>query len=131
MSQWMMRRDGVGQPHAWDGNCTFEDRCEPVAIVAYEDREQVERLMDCVTWLFSNADVGTVQAALRKFAHPTPSKPECPTDLGAVVMEGDEEWVHFGNEMFIKTVPNANLRVKSWGQFGGAVRVLSDGLVTP
>ena len=69
---------------------SWPDRqARPLVVIDPEDSDQVERLMDGVTWLFSQADVNTVQAALREFANPTPPKPDEPQGLGAVVEDAD------------------------------------------
>lgn len=47
-------------------------RAQPVAVVAYEDREQVERLLAGYGILVSDSGVAVMQAALREFAKPQP-----------------------------------------------------------
>lgn len=127
----------------WDQHYDYQVTARPLILIDPEDRLQVGRLCDALTGnramplpdrlalfdrLAENAD--RMQAALREFANPTPPKPEEPTGLGAVVEDLGDEWVHFGNGCWIKTVPNAQLRQTTWGEFSDAVKILSPG-VTP
>lgn len=110
--------------------------CKPVAVIAYDDREQVGLLVDAYVRNMpaksgSGGPVLTMQAALREFANPTPPKPDEPTGLGAVVETETGEryvrrsdackpvWVHATGSTF-------PLHWKSLA----AVKVLSEG-VTP
>jgi hypothetical protein len=72
----------------------------PVVVIDPEDREQVERLCSGlldIHW-YGNADA--MQVALRKFANPTPPKPDEPTGLGAVVEDADGiRWVLAGQRL--------------------------------
>lgn len=66
----------------------------PLVVIDPEDREQVERLAKCYREVHGEAELTDepwsapglrMQAALREFASPTPTKPDEPTGLGAVV----------------------------------------------
>jgi hypothetical protein len=96
------RRGTIGNPEAWE----FEDgamrrvnesRTRPLAVLDPEDREQVERLCDLL-YGGHRGDVGIrVATALRKFANPTPPRPEEPSGLGAVVEDAEgARWVRAG-----------------------------------
>ena len=70
----------------------------PVVVIDPKDREQVERLADCLMATDPNRAIeDNLAAALREFANPTPdapAKPDEPTGLGAVVEDSDgRRWV--------------------------------------
>lgn len=89
--------------------------CSAVAVIDPEDREQVERLASVYFGYHDGPSADDMQAALREFANPTPPKPPRPTGMGAVVIDTDGEgWVHFGNDCWIKQVPNANLHTECY-----------------
>ena len=109
---------------------------QPVAVIAYEDREQVERLVEELCegqWghRWGDEQVDKMQAALREFAAPTPRIEE-PTGLGAVV-----ETVH--GELYVRD--KTTTTVAHWKRARGeergqrhrwsdlsVVRVLSEGV---
>lgn len=101
----------------------------PLVVIDPEDREQVERLMDGVTWLFTNADVEATQAALREFANPKPPKPVEPTGLGAVVEDADgKRWVLSADADCANPWNEASgYDTREWSDID-AVRVLSEGV---
>lgn len=122
------------------------DFCQPVAVIPFEDREQVERLNStqdaeygrrgiCVED-YDGVDADVMQAALREFANPTPPIAE-PQGLGAVVEDASgDKWIlvydfHGDTKCWAK---HGEVGVVSdWRNYADltAVRVLSEGVVTP
>ena len=107
--------------------------CDTTVTINYEDREQVERLVEELCegqWghRWGDEQVDKMQAALREFADPTPRIEE-PTGLGAVVEDADGKtwclcrndnrggWVRTDGKTFWKSFDQIN-----------AVRVLSEGV---
>lgn len=124
-NRYWLHADGTvnNQPHAFT-------QPRPVAVIDPADDSQVDRLIELVLahgYAFKRDTVADMPAALRKYAEPNPPKPDEPTGLGAVVEEAGDEWVHFGNGMWIKAVPNAGLLHLTWDQFRNDVKVLSLG----
>lgn len=107
----------------------------PLAVIDYEDREQVERLLESLCGMsFAAHACGAftcLQAALREFANPTP-KVEEPLGLGAVV-EDDKGllWIRQGDDRlgspwYRRNSPGA-AQQRCWAEIK-AVRVLSEGV---
>lgn len=87
--EWMIRKDGIGEPHYCDYYCA--DKCRPVVVIDPEDAEQVRAIRDLVCSLAGTdpSDFPAewrVRNALREFADPKPRIEE-PTGLGAVVRD--------------------------------------------
>jgi hypothetical protein len=122
----------------WDD--VYVRKVQPVAVVPFEDREQVERLY-CLFLMGHGGtairDANDLQAALREFANPTPPKPDEPTGLGAVVVDdNDVTWVLAGRDL--PTTSPGTWRAfdgpivgdwKPWSRIA-AVRVLSEGVTS-
>lgn len=130
-----------GEPYDYvsPGSINARD-ARPLAVIDPEDREQVGRLYDFYYELRLGEQrvdhlVDTLQAALREFAEPTPSKPHRPDEpggQGAVVedaagcrwlrrvVSGRSPWAHYDET-------ERATRVRDWDEID-AVRVLSDGV---
>jgi hypothetical protein len=81
----------------------------PLAVIDYEDREQVERLSSLIEAnggpYFGEMQTAALQAALREFAAPT-AQIEEPTGLGAVVEDAEgEHWVRWALASDDRTSP--------------------------
>lgn len=136
---WTGCEDDAG--HSTDGGRVFGitrtryaecDRygCSPVAVIAYEDRGQVDQIVR-LAWPYA-VEKGrlaeNLSRGLCEFANPTPPKPDEPQGLGAVVedAEGESwircrtfpEWVHASGDAF----------AQKWEALT-VVRVLSEGVV--
>lgn len=131
--------------------------CKPVAVIAYDDREQVERLAVAYTtvesartgdeyraWENRSAEargriVDGLAAALRGFANPPIPKPDEPTGLGAVVEAtyedddgkgfGPAAWSRRGDGTWVCLTDGYSTHCVPW-PFLRDVTVLSEG-VTP
>lgn len=115
--------------------------CNTTVTIDYEDREQVERLRKMLAdsgaitgYVKGNFDL--IQAALRKFANPTPPKLDEPQGLGAVVEDAEgERWMLTNPRGVAKWSPeNAGADGKTsyfrtWQQTR-AVRILSEGMTS-
>ena len=124
------------------GGCYLKNlttqKVRPLVVIDPEDPEQVERLLVTyhaqypIKWGDDNgAHVINLQAALREFADPKPTRPEEPTGLGAVVEDRDgRTWVHVGpGSSFAIWVPTALVdRIPRSYAAIDAVKVLSDGI---
>jgi len=130
-SSYYMDRHG----RVYSNKMNPEDR--RVAVVDFEDREQVERLLRawCECTYSSQAlldKIPRMQAALREFAEPTPPRPEEPTGLGAVVEDAEGvRWVRKGDERcgcpWSRQI-GAAFSGQDWDRID-AVRVLSEGVI--
>lgn len=96
--------DRHGEPH-WHNQSGFDDPADsprrPLVVIDPEDREQVEALAKgfhesdhIAPWHDLHSETRSqiedaLQAALRDLADPKAPKPEEPTGLGAVVVDGD------------------------------------------
>ena len=111
----------------------------PLVVIDPEDREQVERLLECVLdtdlgdgEAVEDEDVTEMQRALREFANPTPPKPEEPRGLGAVVEDADgNRWVR-ADQKVSERFPWIKWRgaTGNWEKYADidAVKILSDGV---
>lgn len=101
--------DHRDEPHwhdvrgGWTSSLAAAADVRPLAVIDPEDREQVERLAKAINDAIENQSLITstemTQAALRKFASPTPTKPDEPTGLGAVVEDASgAEYVRIGRK---------------------------------
>lgn len=128
-------RDPAGHVYREDFRPSVNN-LHPVAVIAPEDREQVERLWQ--TWRDLAPDhrlaQDNLQAALREFANPTPLKPEEPMGLGAVVEDADgKKWFRMAlenqtwpGEVWQEQYDNAD-RWSQWQDIAVA-RILSEGV---
>lgn len=118
---------------ATGGESQYAD-ARPLVVIDPESIKQADRLAE-LYWspsTIGKASRDRMQAALRKFAEPTPPKPEEPTRLGAVVEDSKgHRWLvvggpqRFSDEWYS---PDLNTRAR-WADID-AVKVLSEG-VTP
>jgi hypothetical protein len=109
----------------------FQD-ARPLVVIDPEDREQVERLCSHLLDIHWYGDTDYMQAALRKFANPTPPRPDEPMGLGAVVEDAEgvrwirvtggdaTPWARLGNVGY-------SPGWRHWSDIT-AVRILSEGV---
>lgn len=123
---WLLADGGIGH------SAITEAR--RLVVIDPENREQVERLFDAI---FMSAfrkgvqrnDINKdyVQAALREIASPT--KPEEPTGLGAVVRYDDSPWVSLSKHRWaeVPTDESVQSRLWYWDEFPADVEVVREG----
>lgn len=102
----------------------------PLVVIDPEDEDAAFRLIDL--YFSGGADrlnARAMQAALREFADPKPSKPEEPTGLGAVVEDANGLlWMRGKSSSHLVWIdPTADFDNRHWGQID-AVKVLGDGI---
>ena len=134
-SEWVMTSRDSRTAHRRNDRC---ENCIPVAVINFDDREQVERLLVAFHWPkpIPSYALDEMQAALREFANPTPTKPDEPLGLGAVVEDADGvRWTRvepagaFSRNPWYPAV-DIELQPEEYAHLS-AVRVLSEGVVTP
>lgn len=101
----------------------------PLAVIDFEDREQVERLHALYEDLSRGVSADDMQAALREFASPTPPRPEEPQGLGAVVEAiYDNRFVRIGDGTWQRVEKGRKQGAVCAYDEIAAVRILSEGV---
>lgn len=96
---WHIDKTGSYLHPLRDADICSKFGCRVVVVIDPEDPEQVKRFDDLLDRFLETDEVpahegteGVLQAALREFANPTPTKPKEPTGLGAVVEDVEGKW---------------------------------------